>query len=345
MQKFEHGGDVYAGDAPEIDFSINTNPLGMPPAAVEAVRARTDEDVRYPDPRCRALTAALERRFSLPHGQVLCGSGSADLLFRLCAVLRPRDTLVTAPTFSEYARSALLCGGTVREYPLREADGWLAGEGFLSAITRETDLVCVCNPNNPTGRLFPEKWVAAVADRCEETGSVLLLDECFLPFTEGRSALEMLDTHPRLLILRAFTKIYSMAGLRLGVLLGSDTALLAEIARFGAAWSVSTVAQRAGLAALGDESWIGRTRALVGAQRDLLTAALSAMGLTVYPADGNFLLVKAPFDVDPPLRARGLWVRRCENFTGLDARYFRIGIRLPEENAVLIDALREVLHG
>ena len=101
MHKYEHGGDVYQGDAPRIDFSININPLGMPPAAVEAIVSRTAEDVCYPDPHCRALTAAVESHFSLPHGQALCGSGSADLIFRLCAVLQPRDTLVTAPTEME----------------------------------------------------------------------------------------------------------------------------------------------------------------------------------------------------------------------------------------------------
>ena len=345
MHKYEHGGDVYQGDAPRIDFSININPLGMPPAAVEAIVSRTAEDVCYPDPHCRALTAAVESHFSLPHGQALCGSGSADLIFRLCAVLQPRDTLVTAPTFSEYARSALLCGSEIREYPLLEADGWMADGGFLPAITADTDLVCLCNPNNPTGCLFPENWIAAVADRCEETGSYLLLDECFLPFTDGESAIGLLDTHPHLLILRAFTKIYSMAGLRLGVLLGADTALLAKIARFGAAWSVSTVAQRAGLAALGEKDWIPRTKALISEQRAALTRELTALGLTVFPADGNFLLVKAPFDVDPPLRQRGLWVRRCENFTGLNDRFFRIGVRTEADNQILIEALREVLHG
>ncbi len=345
MRKYEHGGDVYGGEAPKIDFSININPLGMPPAAVRAVITRTDEDVCYPDPRCRALTAALEERFSLRPGQVLCGSGSADLIFRLCAVLRPLEALVTAPTFSEYARSVELCGGRVREYPLREEDGWLADEGFAASVGEETGVVFLCNPNNPTGRLFPPEWIAKVADRCEETGTWCLLDECFLPFTEGVSALPLLDSHPHLLILRAFTKIYSMAGLRLGVLLGKDTELLREIARFGPAWSVSTVAQRAGLAALQDGEWIPRTRRFIAERREELARELEALGLTVYPGDGNFLLVRAPFDVDPPLRQRGIWVRRCENFTGLNDRYFRIGVRSREDNRTLIGALREVLHG
>lgn len=343
MQPYEHGGDIYAGPRPTVDFSINVNPLGMPPQVL-ALSLDGDADARYPDPRCRALRQALSRRFALPEDNILCGCGSADLLFRLCAALRPQNVLLPAPTFSEYARCVRLFGGTVKEFPLSEEAGFAITEDFLQSVTPDTDMVFLCQPNNPTGRLCPPELVERLARRCREADACLVIDECFLPFTDGPSALPLLSEHPQLLILRAFTKIYAMAGLRLGVLLG-DADLLRQIAPYGPQWSVSTVAQRCGLAALADTDWIPRTRQFVGAERARLTAALTALGCQVFPSDANYLLLRTPRPLAQPLKQRGLWVRKCNNFTGLSDDFIRIGIQKRGENDLLIQTIKEVLHG
>ena len=344
MQPYDHGGDVYGGPRPKVDFSINVNPLGMPPQVVEALSPDPAADARYPDPACRTLRSALANHFAISRENILCGNGGADLLMRLCAALRPKNVLLPAPTFSEYSRCVRLFGGTVKEFPLSENDGFAITNGFLQAVTPDTDMVFLCNPNNPTGRLCPPELVAKLADRCRTTDTYFVVDECFLPFTDGASALPLLADHPKLLILRAFTKIYAMAGLRLGVLLG-DAALLARIAPYGAQWSVSTVAQRCGVAALTNEGWIPQTRRYVRQQRQHLASALSSLGCTVYPSDANFLLLRAPIPLAEPLQQRGLWVRKCNNFTGLDDRFIRVGIQNPAENDLLIQSIQEVLHG
>ncbi|MBQ6248681.1 MAG: pyridoxal phosphate-dependent class II aminotransferase [Oscillospiraceae bacterium] len=344
MQPYDHGGNVYGGPRPRVDFSVNVNPLGMPPQVVEALSPDPAADARYPDPACRALRQALSIRFSIPTKNILCGNGSADLLMRICAALRPKNVLLPAPTFSEYARCVRLFGGTVKEYTLSENDGFAITESFLQAVTPDTDMVFLCYPNNPTGRLCPPELVAKLADRCRDTDCYLVIDECFLPFTDGVSALPLLAGHPKLLVLRAFTKIYAMAGLRLGVLLGND-ALLDRIAPYGAQWSVSTVAQRCGIAALTNEDWIPQTRQYIRQQRQRMANALTACGLTVYPSDANFLLLRAPIPLAEPLQQRGLWVRKCNNFTGLDDRFIRVGIQNPAENDLLIQSIQEVLHG
>ena len=344
MQPYDHGGDVYGGTRPRVDFSVNVNPLGMPAQVVEALSPVPAADARYPDPACRALRSALAKHFSISEENILCGNGSADLLMRICAALQPKNVLLPAPTFSEYARCVRLFGGTVKEYPLSEIDGFAITESFLQAVTPDTDMVFLCHPNNPTGRLCPPELVAKLADRCRDTGTYLVVDECFLPFTDGVSALPLLAEHPKLLILRAFTKIYAMAGLRLGVLLGNN-ALLARIAPYGAQWSVSTVAQRCGVAALTNEGWIPQTRQFIRIERQRMTAAFAACGLTVYPSDANFLLLRAPIPLVEPLQQRGLWVRKCTNFTGLDDRFIRVGIQKPAENDCLLHSIQEVLHG
>lgn len=345
MRPYEHGGDIYGERKVRLDFSVNTNPLGMPPSVRQAIGARGLEDERYPDPYCRRLRAALAERYGVAAEEILCGNGASDLILRLCACLRPRIVLEPAPTFSEYARSAALFGGEIRTYPLSAESGFALDRGFLDALTSDVEMVFLCNPNNPTGRLCDPALLEEIAAKCKDTGAFLVVDECFIEFTDGRSLIPLLEAHPRLLILRAFTKIYAMAGLRLGYLLCADGELLDRIAAFGAEWSVSTVAQRAGLAALEETDWVEKTRCQVAAERRWLTRRLMALGLTVCPGQANYLLVQAPRPVTDPLLERGIMVRRCSSFTGLDESYFRVGVKTRAENEILIDALKEVLYG
>ncbi len=345
MLPYDHGGDIYGGQEIRVDFSVNTNPLGMPESAVRAIREGTDQDARYPDYRCRALRRALAERYGTPENTVLCGNGAADLIFRLCACLRPRRVLTVAPTFSEYGRSAAVFGAEIAEYPLREENGFAVDSGFLAAITPGTDLVFLCNPNNPTGRLCDPELLEEIVLQCGENGTVLVVDECFIEFTEGETLLPLLTDNSHLLLLRAFTKLYAMAGLRLGFLLCSDDVLLDRIAAYGAQWSVSTVAQRAGIAALAEEGWIEKTRGFVSTQRSYLAKELTGLGLRVYPGEANYLLARASRPIRQPLLERGLMVRDGSTFTGLDEKYFRIGVKTAAENQLLIDTLREVLHG
>ena len=341
----DHGGDIY-GDLPiRLDASVNTNPLGLPEQVLAAVRNGAAEDGRYPDPYCRALRGALARHHGVTPERIVCGAGAADLIMRICAWLRPRRILVPSPTFSEYARCAALFGAKVQETPLRADRGFAPDETFLDALTPEIDAVFLCQPNNPTGRLWEGELPERIIRRCRENGTYLMVDECFLDFTDAPSLLPRQESYDRLLILRAFTKFYAMAGLRLGYLVCPDRILAEHIAEYGAAWSVSAPAQRAGLAALTAPLWRERTAALVGKERRYLTQALGDMGVTVFPAAANFLLCRAEREVWKPLLERGILVRRCGNFTGLDDTYFRIGIKTEAENRELIEALREVLNG
>lgn len=342
MQRYEHGGAHEVGGLP--DWSINTNPLGMPPAVKAALLENADAFARYPDPACASLCAAIAERWGLPAENVLCGNGAADLIFRICAWKRPKAVLVTAPTFSEYERPARLFGGRMIEHPLAAENGFLLTESFLDTLARERpEAVFLCNPNNPTGRLVPDALLREIARACAAQGALLVVDECFLPFTDAPSLADELPQNGGLLVLRAFTKLYSMAGLRLGYLLG-NAATLRQIAPYGAQWSVSVPAQVCGLAALSSEpAWSEATRRLVREQREFLFAGLAALGLTVFPSEANFLLVRSEKPLHAPLLSRGIAVRDCSNFTGLDKRYIRVGIKTQAENDLLLGALREVL--
>ena len=195
------------------------------------------------------------------------------------------------------------------------------------------------------------KWIeAAITTRseeidalCEKLGTYLFVDECFLDLTDGGESLKPFLTRcPRLFILKAFTKSYGMAGVRLGYGLCADAALLHGMSETVPPWNVSTLAQAAGVAALGETEFLDKTRALVRAERAWLAEQLAALGFRVIPSDANYLLFRAAPGLDAALREQGILIRNCENYAGLCPGWYRIAVRTREENEALIRAVREV---
>lgn len=350
MRDNHHGGDwaafraVYGRDP--LDFSANVSPLGVPEGVAEAMARGAAEAQRYPDPKCHALRERLSETEGVPVSQILCGNGAADLIYRAVLALRPRRALVTAPAFGEYERALALVSCQVTRHSLRPERDFRPGEDLVEAVTPGTELVFLCQPNNPTGVSVPRPILERVLDRCCAVGAVLVVDECFCGFLEdgaGHSMKPFLSAHPNLLLLRAFTKLYALAGLRLGYALCADAAWLAAMDRAGPPWSVSTPAQEAGLAALGDPAYVHRVRTLVGTERPRLAAGLRTLGLRVIPGEANFLLFQSQRELGEPLAKRGILLRGCGNFAGLDETWYRTAVRTAEENQQLLEALGEIV--
>ena len=348
--KLVHGGD-WAGYRAEfgrdaLDFSANVSPLGLPQGVAAAISAALPTADRYPDPLCRELRAALAAAEGVPIAHILCGSGAADLIFRLVLAVQPRRALLPAPTFAEYAAALDMVGCTVDRLLLDEANDFAVTEDFVQAVTEETDMVFLCQPNNPTGQVTQPALVERLISRCADCGAVLVVDECFLDFLPDRDALtaeRLLNDAPKLVILKAFTKLYAMAGVRLGYALCIDTALLAGMQAAGQPWAVSCLAQAAGLAALQESAYAEEVRALIEAERPRLAAGLRALGLHVIEGRANYLLFRAPADFGEKLRQHGAVVRSCGSYPGLDDGWYRTAVRTAEENTKLLAIMKEVL--
>ena len=351
MLPYTHGGDVLTAQArcggPVLDCSANLNPLGMPPQVGEAAAAAAAKASPYPDPLCRELRAAIAAHDGVAPEQVLCGGGAAELIFRLAFALRPRRALVTAPTFSEYEGALSAAGCAVTRRLLRRENHFDVDGGLLEAIGPDTELVFLCTPNNPTGLLIDQELLLAAAEKCRDIGAVLAVDECFLPLACGGPGLApWLEEYPSLLLLRAFTKSYAMAGLRLGYALCADAALLDRLSLSGPPWSVSTPAQAAGLAALTQcPHWPEQGRAFLERARPALAEGLSALGLDVVPGQANYLLFRAAgvTDLKESMLTQGVLIRSCANYHGLGEDWYRVCVGPAEQNRRLLAALREVL--
>ena len=355
MIKLTHGGDIYSAkeriDGPIVDFSANINPMGLPASVRQALCDAMDTFSCYPDPLCRELTAEIAKSEQVAPASVLCANGAADLIFRVAWAMRPRSALIIQPTFSEYEQALTACGCRVEHYQLSgENDFRLTGQ-VLDHIHSQTDIVFLCNPNNPTGQLTDQSLLERILVRCAACGTLLVVDECFRDFLDQPQENTMTSwvaSFPNLLILRAFTKHYAMAGLRLGYCLCGNPPLLERMAQCGQPWGVSIPAQVAGVAALRDTEYLQKSRELIAAERAYLKESLTGLGLRVIGSQANYLFFSAKEALDgqdlaAALEGYGILIRSCANYRGLDGSYYRIAVKSHPDNEKLVAALEQLL--
>ena len=344
-QGYVHGGDVYTHRV-RLDFSANVNPFGAPEPVKAAVRAAAEAIEAYPDPYCGPLRQKLAAVNGVNKDHILCGNGAAELIYQFAAALRPKKTLLPVPSFADYESALAAAGCGPVFYPLRRESGFLLTEDILSAIGPGTDLVLLCSPNNPTGRSVPKELLLAILDRCRKTGTWLFLDECFFELTDEDKAFSLtscLREEDRVFLLRAFTKAYGMAGLRLGYGVCKNRELLEQMGRLSQPWNVSTPAQAAGLAALNCPDWPRKARELFQSEKPFLYRELAALGLRALPGDANFLFLSGGPELYEALLTRGVLIRDCSNYRGLQSGDCRIAVRTRGENEALLQAIREVM--
>ena len=347
-----HGGDIegyrLAHGAEPLDFSSNANPFGTPAAVQEAVARAAANAAHYPDPLCRRLCSAIAADQSIAPQHVLAGNGAADLIFRLAHAVRPARALVCAPTFSEYEQALATVGCEVDHHALSRESGYAVGADLADALCPDHDVLFVCNPNNPTGIVVEPDVMAAVEQRCRELGVLLVVDECFLGFVDGWRELSV-RTHvaenPGLVVLDAFTKLYGMAGVRLGYCMAGDPDLIDRMRAAWQPWSVSSLAQEAGVAALqGCDEYLRESLDDIRTERAWLLEQLRGLGLSPLEGRADYLF----FECDvPDLAARmerhGILIRDCSNYVGLGPGAYRVAVRRHDANQALIATLAREL--
>ena len=348
-----HGGNIRqmavrcgCDPAEVLDFSANINPLG-PPETLRAVISRAIGDlVHYPDPDCTDLVRILARRHDLAPDQILVGNGTSELLFALARVPRPCRVLLPVPSYVDYRVACQRAGLETVPFLLEEERDFRPDLPRLDRMLRPGDMVVLGQPNNPTGVLVERGALLEMCCRHPET--LFLVDEAFAGFVDNYQSLA--GAADNLVVLCSLTKLYAIPGLRLGYLVA--TARLCDaVRRQIAPWSVNSLAQAVGTCCLEEGAYLERTRALVAENRQRLHADLAALpGLRVLGGVANFLLVRLDRDeMDAPtlaselLRRHRIAIRSCEDYQGLDRRYFRVAVRSRTDNSRLVRALAALL--
>ncbi|MCF0141988.1 MAG: aminotransferase class I/II-fold pyridoxal phosphate-dependent enzyme, partial [Parasporobacterium sp.] len=341
--KNPHGGDIYDKNI-ILDYSANTNPFGTPEGVKKAIIDSASQVDRYPDPYCRALTEAIADFEGVEKDHILVGSGSADLIYTFGRALSPSSAAELAPTFSEYSLGLTGTDCKMERFFLYKEDGFLPDSSLMDFLKdKQPEVLFLCNPNNPTGQLIPEALLLDVLDLCRRLNIRVFLDECFLDLTGLNVTMKAyLEKYPNLLILKAFTKSYGMAGVRLGYCLCADHELLMKMSELSQPWNVSTPAQKAGIAALKEQDFLKKALSVIGEERAFLAENLKALGFDVCPSCANYILFEAFETLGEELLNKGIMIRDCSNYYGLTKGWYRIAVRTREENEQLVNALEQI---
>jgi threonine-phosphate decarboxylase len=330
-----HGDDGYRHTSPILaDFSTNVW-YGGPPAGLQAyVFSQWPTVSRYPEVLAESLAARIAAHHGVAPAQVLVSSGTTESIYLVAQAWAGQRSTVLTPAFAEYEDATRLHGHTLH---------FLAWDELRADTLLTSELIFICNPNNPTGSvLAPDVLPTLLA---ANPGTVFVLDEAFIEFTTSiQTATPLLAKYDNLLILRSLTKAYAIPGLRLGYVVAS-AALVARLSRCKAPWAVNALAVAAGHFLFEKYDQVQLPLAQLLADKTMLAARLAEnFGLSIFPSQTHYFLAATHRGTAAELKRwlldqHGLLIRDASNFRGLTPAHFRIGTRHPADNALLIDAL------
>ncbi len=328
-------------------LASNENPLGPSPRAIAAARDALEKVNLYPDGSAYQLRNALAAKLGVAPAEVFVGNGSNELIELMVRtfVLENEEVLASAQSFVAYKLAAGVHGRTLVEAPMKARFHYDL-DAMKKLLSRKTKVVFIANPDNPTGTCFPERDLLPFLDAAPRE-TLVVLDEAYVDFVDMpgyQDALALRKKYPNLVVLRTFSKIHGLAGLRLGY--GIARADVVEyIDRVRPPFNVSHVAQAAGVAALQDDDHVARSQALVRDERPLLSSGLAALGATVGPSQGNFVLADFPGRpaklLFEDLLREGVVVRPMAGYGFPTAQRITVGLR--RENEKCLAALKKVL--
>lgn len=346
----KHGG-YYGNDFKEIiDFSVNINPLG-PSKTIQKKMVKALEDVyRYPEIDGCSAIGELSNHLNIDKKNIILGNGAIELIYLLARGINPKKVLLIGPTFNEYRRAFEMNGGKVIEITRKEnEDFYIDIDELLRIIERETpEILVLCNPNNPTGDYINPEKLTKVMDMMDSLKGFLIVDESFMDFTEKDSFDKYIQDY-NLFILRSMTKFHSLPGIRLGYGLGNED-IIKTLMEYKEPWTMNSIALNILPEVLKDDEFIDKTLKWINIERDFLYRELKNISsIKVYNPEANFLLFKL-IKGDPKkfidyLSHRKIHIRTCHDFLGLGDKYFRISIRLRQDNIKIIEAFKDWARG
>ena len=336
-----------------LDFSSSVNPLGPSKKALEAAKAAFNEIASYPDSSSTKLREVIASHHTgITKDNIVVGNGSTELmyLFAEAFLKKGEKALMAAPTFGEYESAVRKTGESVKFVRLGK-DFQFEAEAFRSAMAG-CKLIFLCNPNNPTSKLIPQQTLTEILDAALSQDILVFLDEDFLEFVDNEINLSMIgkiERYPNLFILRSFTKIFGLTGLRVGYGITSkeiaDVLLCAKIP-----WNVNCLAQAAAVAAIEDQEHLQVTLDLVKKEKAWLQKELAAIKAFTFDApDANFFFIDSRNTgltanaLKHRMLKHGILIRDCGSFVGLNEFYIRVAVKTHEENVRLIEAFKKSL--
>lgn len=355
MANFGHGGNAKEISRENkleynkiIDFSANINPLGMPGSVKKAIINGLEEIEKYPDITYFELKKVISEFENINAENIILGNGAAESLFNVVRGINPRNSLILAPTFSEYEEAVRAINGEIIYYKLKEENNFHIQEDILNYINKKLDLIFICNPNNPTGVITSKDLLLKILIKAKNNKTIVIIDESFLDFIkEDLSMIQYIKEYDNLIIIKSLTKFFALPGLRIGYAICDNASLKDKLERISPAWNINTLAEIATKVGLKDERYITETIKYIENEKEYLYKELTKIKeLKVYEPSVNFILLKTLVNINlkDKLLKNNILIRSCDNYEELDVNYYRIAIRSHEENLILKKNLMDIFE-
>jgi len=355
-----HGGDVWGFSRKYnvpvekvLDFSAPINFLGASPKAVEAVKKHAELIRLYPDPNPTELKKEIAEYGNVSPENIIVGNGSIEVIYMVTEFVSPDfKAIIPVPSFTEYEKAVLKFHGDPVFVKLPE-DFSLNLERIKKAFTKDTRIVFICNPHSPSGTLYDKESILELVDFCHKKDVVACIDENYIEFArsgEDHTVASYVKKYDNLFVVRSLSKFFGAPGLRVGFGVAAQK-LICTLQDNRQPWSINSLAFLATSAALKDKDFIENTKRAIARKKAQLVRMLKEVGgLRVFPSETDFLLVKilskkiTSITLKEKMAKKGILIRDCSTFVGLDNSYFRVTVRSSEENLKLMEALKEALR-
>ena len=346
-----HGGDIYRNRI-DMDFSVSLNPADIPQKIYDAIKEGVDNAGFYPDIEQESVRKCIGGYEGISPECVFAGNGASELILAITRALKPENVLLTEPGFSGY-RYALngLHNCKTETFCLKEDNGFILTPDLSCRISKDTDLIFLCDPWNPTGKNIDEDLLVLILEKAKESDTYVVLDQSFFHLSEkslkGFDVKSMLERYDRLIVLRSMTKLLALPGIRTGYVM-ADCDIIKRIRKELPEWNLSVISQeviKAGISLIYESDFIDSSLSLIKKERAYLKDALSKLGFRVYDSDTNFILIESEHELYEKLLSKNILIRDLSDCPGLIKGFYRIAVKDHGSNMMLIENIREILNG
>ena len=357
MSNVIHGGNIeeltrkYNLDKEKlIDFSANINPLGLNENVKKRIIEAMEEINIYPDITYYNLKKSISNYEKIKLDYLTLGNGAAEVIFNLVRAINPKKALLLAPTFGEYEEALLSINSKIEYYMLNEGNNWDIDIDILDKINKEIDMIFICNPNNPTGKLTTRKLILKVLEKAKDYNCIVAIDESFLDFVkenEDYTLINYIEDYKNLFIIKSLTKFFAMPGLRIGYGITGDKTLINKINSISVPWNINVLAEKSAIKALEEKEYINNTINYIENEKDRFYYELCKFKhLKILKPSVNYIMFKVNKNIDlkEEMMKENIIIRSCSNYIGLDNKYYRVAVRKREENEKFIDILKKILN-
>lgn len=350
MKLPDHGANpsrLYKGAGVEmpdrfIDFSENVHPFGPPEFIEKEWKSMLPLISHYPDPEAEPFRSAAAAFHQVGKEQVKAGNGAAEIFTWLARRYREKRVVLIEPAFSEYRKTLQAENVDIKKVQLSVETAWTLPVDELVSAIQGCAALYICNPHNPTGSLVKQEELRILMKTCQEADCELVVDEAFIDFAgEQFSVISELENYSNLLVVRSMTKMYAIAGLRLGYVVAAKH-VVEELEEGATHWNVNALSAAIGSRCFAESAYRRRVRQAAREERELMEHFLKQQNCEVTDAAANFLSFRLPEELDPEkffeeMLRKGLVLRHTHSFKGMDGNWFRIGMKAGEQ----MEELRE----